>query len=299
MSQVDRPVEVAAGVVALRQGPKGVKVLLAHRPKYDDWVLPKGHVEAGELVPQTACREFHEETGYRAAVSAPICVIDYAVGASLKRVHWFLGDLSETPADGVLNPNEIDAVDWRRVDKALSLLSYDDEKDVLRQAVAMPTTRQLLIVRHAKALDRASWRKDDARRPLAARGRTQARRAVGLLEAYGVAKLVSSTSTRCVQTLHAYAGVTKLPIDLVEGLSEEGAAKNPAGVGQIMARLVATVLETGQPLAVCGHRPVLPAMAQALGLDDYDDAKPAEVLVAHLDAKTGQLVDTQRYASPL
>jgi len=298
-----RPGDVAAGVVALRRGAKKVKVLLVHRPKYDDWVLPKGHVEPGELIPEAACREFLEETGYQARLVAPICHMDYPVdkarsGVTMKRVHWFLGEHLPIPAVGVADPAEIDAVAWKRLDVAINMLSYDDERDVLAQSARVGLTKQLLIVRHAKARDRQTWKKEDWRRPLAARGRRQAQRLTGLLAAYGVADLASSPSTRCLETLQPYAGLTKLPIELLDGLSEETASRNPVGVGQAMDALRGQLMASDRPLAVCGHRPVLPAMAAQLGIADGDDLKPGEVLVVHLDAYTGEVVATGRYPSP-
>jgi len=304
-----RPIVRAAGVVALKRTSSrqdagaddtaAVKVMLVHRPQYNDWVLPKGHVDPGESMPETASREFLEETGRTAVLMAPLATISYPVADTIKRVHWFLGTVPAQKARPVLDPAEIDRVAWKHVDKALELLSYDDEKDVLRQAVNASPTCQLMIVRHAKALGRKGWRKDDWLRPLAARGRRQAHRLAQLLGAYGVGDLVSSPSTRCHQTLQPYAGVAKLPIEQVSALSEEGALDDADGVAETMLQVCNKLLRTGVAAAVCGHRPVLPAMVEAIGVTGYQALKPGEVLVLHLDAKTGQVSASERLPSKL
>ena len=298
-----RPVVRAAGLVVFRTGAAGPEVLLVHRPGLRDWVLPKGHVEAGELAPETACREFHEETGHQAVVRAPVAVIDYPVDQAIKRVWWFLGELSSPKAGPVHNPAEIDQVAWYGIDQALATMTYGDERAVLLKARQLPPLCPLLVVRHGKALGRQGWRKDDWLRPLAARGRRQAKQLAHLLAAYGVGELASSPSTRCLETLQPFAGKQHLAITEVAALSEEAAAANPAGVGQAMRALRAQVVKTGRPLAVCGHRPVLPAMVKVLKLAkagaEYTTMKPAEVLVAYLDPATGWPQAVERYHSKL
>jgi len=130
-----RRVVSAAGIVALREADGAVQVLIVHRPKYDDWVLPKGHVEPGESLSETAIREFHEETGYRAAVTAKIATVDYLVKDTIKRVHWFLGELTTDPQEEVHNPAEVAAVAWVNIEDAPAKLTYVNECEVLQKAV--------------------------------------------------------------------------------------------------------------------------------------------------------------------
>jgi len=130
-----RRVVLAAGIVALRGASASLQVLMVHRPKYDDWVLPKGHVEPGESLLETAFREFHEETGYQATITAKIATVDYLVKDTIKRVHWFLGEVPFDAPDEVLNPAEVAAVEWVGIDDAMAKLTYTNEREVLQKAL--------------------------------------------------------------------------------------------------------------------------------------------------------------------
>ena len=78
---------------------------------------------------------------------------------------------------------------------------------LVEQCIQQPATTPLILVRHAKAMDRKDWSKSkkDASRPLNSRGRREAQQVTPLLAAYGVQRLVSSGSTRCLSTLTPYA----------------------------------------------------------------------------------------------
>ena len=68
--------------VASRPGHGGkVEVALVHRPRYDDWSLPKGKVEPGETLPACAVRETWEETGFRPVLGRPLGEVDYRLTA--------------------------------------------------------------------------------------------------------------------------------------------------------------------------------------------------------------------------
>jgi 8-oxo-(d)GTP phosphatase len=141
---VDRVV-VAAGGIVLRPARDGLRVLVVHRPAYDDWSLPKGHLDAGEGPEGAAVREVEEETGILARIVAPAGTTEHAVtlaeGSATKRVHWFLmrpagptdatdlDDLSARPAD-----DEVDTAAWWPVATALTALTHAGERELLRRA---------------------------------------------------------------------------------------------------------------------------------------------------------------------
>lgn len=295
-----RPLVEAAGLVVWRTGSGGTEVLTVHRPVWSDWVLPKGHIEAGELPPEAACREFAEETGYEAVAGCPVAVVDYPVGKTAKRVHWWVGQLTGAPGRAPANAREVDAVAWRPVADALAALTYEDERQVLTQALALRPTRTMLILRHAKTVKPDVWGEGDASRPLTARGERQAGRLARLLGAYGVGALAQATAVRCRQTVQPYAQARHIDPQSVAALADANACADPAGLVEAMRQLRDGLLKTAVPVAVCGHGPHLAAMAQAVGLDDIGTApmKPAETLVLHLDA-SGRPQAWERYMSLL
>ena len=262
---------------------RGTEVVIVHRKRYDDWTLPKGKVEAGESVPVCAVREVHEETGVTIRLGVPLDSITYEAGnAGLKKVDYWGGlvlDSVRRAPDA-----EVDVVSWLPVRAALSRLTYSHDHFLVQQYLEQPPTTPLIILRHAKAMDRKDWSRKDSARPINTRGRRQARLLVPMLDAYGVTKLVSSTSTRCVATVLPYAQEHELPIETHSLLSEEEGENNPKAVGRLLRKVRAATLKTGEPTAVCVHRPVLPHILDAL------DIAPAtlvtgELLVAHLTSK--------------
>ena len=258
-----KPKIISAGGVVLREHTDGLQVLLIHRERYDDWSLPKGKGEADELLPETAVREIQEETGVAARLGLRLPSLRYKVGKQPKAVHyWRSAVLSQRPRRP---DHEVSAVKWFPIDAALEKATHPDERAVIEAAVTTPPTNALLIVRHAKAMQRKHWSGDDRKRRLSGRGRDQANRLVDVLAAFGIERLISSASARCKETLKPYAKTQKIGIETYDQLTEESAAKNPKAVRKLMAELLKNL---DRPTAVCGHRPVLPEMYAGLAVKD-------------------------------
>lgn len=282
-----RKLIVCAGTVTLRhRKDKDPQVLLVHRPAYDDWSLPKGHLEPDEYHAVTAVRETREETGVTVRLLRPAGEIRYQVGSGNKVVHYWLG----TPASEKKRKadKEVDKVAWLTPKSALARMSYADERDLLKDVLKLEGTTPFVIVRHAKAMDRKNWSHRDQARPLTARGRRQSLRLIPLLEAYGIQALESSSSMRCMQTLQPYARRLSTEVHGWSVLSEEIGEDNPAAVTRAMRRLAKQAAESGTPTAVCGHRPVLPTMLEALDVP-VRPLQTAAAYVAHLD-RDGKVV---------
>jgi 8-oxo-dGTP pyrophosphatase MutT (NUDIX family) len=123
----------AAGGVVVREGEDGPQVAIVHRPRYDDWSLPKGKAEPGEAWEAAALREVEEETGVRSALGRELEPISYRdrKGRS-KRVRWWL----MTPLGGEFEPNdEVDDLRWAGVEDALELLDYEHDRELVRSAL--------------------------------------------------------------------------------------------------------------------------------------------------------------------
>jgi 8-oxo-dGTP diphosphatase len=119
-------VEAAGGVVVL-----GDRVLLVHRPRYDDWTLPKGKLHRGESFENAALREVLEETGLRCKLGRELSGAEYRDNKDRpKVVRYWLMELDGEPA--AFEPNdEVDEVRWVVLDEAAGELTYDRDRDVL------------------------------------------------------------------------------------------------------------------------------------------------------------------------
>lgn len=136
MSDSDVEVIKAAGGVVWRPGggtkTDEVEVVLVHRPRYDDWSLPKGKLEASEKHKEAALREVHEETGLRCELGAKLIHITYDTPLGPKSVRWWAMKPEDPAADLVAaDPHEVSEVRWVAFTDAWSKLTYGTERDVL------------------------------------------------------------------------------------------------------------------------------------------------------------------------
>ena len=263
-----------AGAVVRR---KGREVLLVHRPRYDDWSFPKGKLDRGEHVTAAAVREVAEETGVRIRLGPPLAPQRYPTGARMKTVRYWIGRaVGDDDLAGYEPNHEIDDLAWVPYDKALEQLSYPRDVRTLREAFRLPRrSRALVVLRHGKARERKNWKRDDRLRPLLALGRRQAEALVPVLAAYDVSRLVTSSSTRCVETLAPYARESGWPLEALDGLSEEDATP------QSVLEVVDDLLHAGEGAVLCGHRPVLPSVFDALRLPSQPLELGGMVVVHH------------------
>ena len=116
----------AAGGVVMRDG----QVAVVHRPRYDDWTLPKGKLDSGESFEEAALREVEEETGLRGVLVRELPATMYKVAGRPKVVRYWLMDVEH---EGSFVPNdETDQLRWVTPGEALRLLTYDRDRDVVR-----------------------------------------------------------------------------------------------------------------------------------------------------------------------
>jgi 8-oxo-dGTP pyrophosphatase MutT (NUDIX family) len=121
----------AAGGVVVRDG----HVLLVHRPKYDDWSLPKGKCKKNEDDAACALREVEEETGLRCEIDRPVGESRYLVALGPKVVRWYLMRCS----DGAFEPSdEVDEITWVPLEEAAYRLTYDRDARVVDRVMPPP-----------------------------------------------------------------------------------------------------------------------------------------------------------------
>ena len=258
-----RPPVLAAGALVWRLKNDKLQVLVVHRPRYDDWSFPKGKAEPGESMVLTAIREVAEETGRQIVLGRYLGKARRRLvsGRKKRTLYWAAQVLPEAgPGEGLraavkpASKHEIDKVRWWKAEKAARKLTHADDKRLLARLVdwyesGQLQVRSLVLVRHAKAVSRATWGygiNSEITRPLVmGRGQAQARDVAALLSAYGVRELVSSPWRRCVDTLAPYAHGCGLDLRSDEAFTEVSALMAP----ELMQASFRDLLERGSALA--------------------------------------------------
>jgi 8-oxo-dGTP diphosphatase len=254
MAEVNSVVRAAGGVVWRPSGGGAVEIVLVHRPRYNDWSLPKGKLDPGEHELTAAVREVFEETSVEAAPQLRLPSIKYLTGEpgveksvefwSMRAVAW-----AHRPAD-----DEIEEARWVSAADAQSLLSYAHDRGVVRAFLALPpVTAVVALVRHAKAGKRREWAGPDAERPLDPAGERDARALSGLLALLRPDRVVSATPLRCRQSVEPLG----LPVELDATFDEVGPPETAAAA-------LAELAKRGGTTVVCSQGKLMPALLTAL-----------------------------------
>ena len=132
--------QLSAGGVVCRRNPAGqLEVVLIATQGGERWGLPKGLVEKGESLEETALREVREETGLEAETIERLEPIEYWYwwdedGQKVryhKKVYFFL--MAYRSGDVARHDFEVEDVRWFPIDQAIERASYRTEREVLRQ----------------------------------------------------------------------------------------------------------------------------------------------------------------------
>jgi len=219
--------------VVWRPHPLGPEIALVHRPRYDDWTLPKGKLLAGEAALLAAVREVDEELGSQVAVGRRLRTVEYPLGSATKRVnYWAMRHIGgeHVPSD------EVDGVCWLTAAEAAQRLTYPMDRVVLSDFVRLPTvTSTILLMRHAKAGKRAEFKGEDQLRPLDKIGRRQARVAVDFLAAFAPRQIRAANRVRCRQTVTPLADRLSLTVVDAPEFSDEACLADPdVGVASLL-----------------------------------------------------------------
>ncbi len=283
MTSGDLEIARAAGAVAHRTAGHTTEVLLIHRPRYDDWSLPKGHLDTGETYEAAAVREVEEETGYTGELGGGLGAVGYRTNSKQKVVrYWLL-----TVTGGEFRPNkEADAIQWLPIRKAKRLTSYARDRNVLMRAERELTRSKSAVVhlvRHAHAGQRKSWQEADHLRPLSAKGLRQAATIKERLLELPVDTVHSSHYERCDQTVRPYAQALDLDVahepSLVEGAAPED-----------QLQFLGSLSDTAA--VVCTHGDVISGLLghlQAEGVDFADRLQWKKASIWTLDLLEGRV----------
>ncbi|KJR03798.1 NUDIX hydrolase [Gordonia sihwensis] len=299
MSRPTRTVWAGGGVLWKPSKSAGVKVALVHRRRYDDWSLPKGKAERGEILPVTAARELVEETGYEVRLGHRLRTVGYRLASGVpKRVsYWAV----EAVGGGFHANRECDDLKWLPVADAIDAVSYDADRDVLHTFASRPVRElhTLIVLRHASAGSRRDFTGDDRLRPLDTCGVAQAAAIRELLPLFGAHRLHAADRTRCVDTLAPLAESLRTEVKLEPALSEESFEAAPDEAYRRIRRLAS---KTGSVHAVCSQggviAPLLHRWAEADGVE-LPEADNRKGSVWVLTTRDGDLVAADHIPRPL
>ena len=270
----DDPVR-AAGAVLWRPVDAGVEICVVHRPKYDDWSLPKGKLDPGEHPVVAAVREVLEETGVRGQPQMRLPDVAYTLpsGESKTVEFWAMRVGDEAPV-AVADPTEVDDVRWLSPEAAEDALSYPaDARLVDRVAAAPPVTAVTALVRHGHAGERKKWTGNDALRPIDANGQQEAEAIADVVALFGPARLIAAPALRCRQTLEPLAGSLGLPIVSDSAFAEPSAPEEAPDKARAAATRLAE-LRDGPTAAVCSQGKLMPPLLATLtGAEDPEPYK--------------------------
>ena len=232
---------------------------MVHRPRYNDWSLPKGKLDSKESFQQAAIREVEEETGYTCGVITKVGSIAYQTPRrNPKLVRYWLLEAER----GSFKPNrEVDRVVWLTANKAQKVLSYTRDRAVLGWAHALtrePQSGRVFLVRHADAGSRDKWTKKDSQRPLSKKGRQQANALTNQLTRIPVTRVYSSGSKRAEQTVSELARVLAFKLRKDSALREGSA-------GDTLHDRISEV--RNDSLVMCSHGDVIGSYIEALAAD--------------------------------
>ena len=258
----------AAGAVCWKVVDGEVRVLLVHRTQHKDVSLPKGKVDPGETLAETAQREILEETGLHIVLGVPLGKSDYRLpGGKSKRVHYWSAEVDPGEAERTsFEPNgEIAGLEWLNIKKAIKAVTYEHDGDILRTFETLFNNDRLdtfpvIVVRHGKALPPEKWDGPDWSRPLAHRGLVQAQDIAGGLAAFGPQRIVTSTASRCQATISPLSLRHEVPVKTMKGLSQDAYDPDSKKVTSIVKKFVSRRV----PFVLCSHGPVIPQIVSAL-----------------------------------
>ncbi|MGI5144918.1 NUDIX domain-containing protein [Plantactinospora sp. CA-294935] len=272
------PVRAAGGVV-WRHGDDGVRVCVVHRPRYDDWSLPKGKLDPGEHPLTAAVREVAEEADVRGVPEVRLPPVHYRMrdGAPKTVEFW---SMRAGGGGGFQPETEVDAVRWLPLPEATRLVSYPHDVRVLEDFAALPPVTVVLgLVRHAPAGKRGTWSGPDTARPLDTAGLAQARELAELLALLRPVRLRSAAPRRCVQTLQPLAELLDRPIEVDSAYDEPKPGQDGEENALAAAGALLELARAGEPAVVCSQGKVIPQALARLAAASAESAAPTGPVV--------------------
>lgn len=270
---------LAAGAACWRMVGGKPKVLVVHRAGHGDVSLPKGKVDPGETLPQTAVREIHEETGLAITLGAPLGTVEYVLpNGRDKVVYYWSAEVNDHDLElARFTPNdEIASVEWLSLGAARKKLSYVHDLDVIdrfaaRLKAGAARTFAIIAVRHGKAVDASVWDGPDSTRPLLHSGSDQAASITKGIAAFAPERIISSSAVRCQSTVAPLSELTGIPVKVTADISQDAYEAGTSGVPAVIAKR----LKRRVTSVLCSHGPVLPRIIAEVAARTESEADAA------------------------
>lgn len=273
------PIQAAGGVVwrvGSDPGDAMVEVAVIHRPRYDDWSLPKGKLAPGETHLEGAIREVHEETGYRVQPGRSLGEVRYlkkSGGAAREKVvhYWAMRAIG-----GAFSANrEVDEMRWLPIDDARDTITRGTDREVLERFAQRPAmTGSVLLVRHSSAGSRSKWEREDRLRPLDETGEEHAEELVRLLSRFEVDEIQSADYVRCVETVRPLSESIGVPVVENPLLSEAGFP----GHEDEAVELIRNLGRPGRGAVACSQGGVVDGLVERLAeADEIELTEPSSL----------------------
>lgn len=256
-----------------------LRVAVVHRPRHDDWSIPKGKAEPGETSEQTALREVAEELGIAARMIGHLGESTHKIDEDRTKVVDFFVMRPVEPGTPEFEPNEeVDEVEWLPIDAVTERLNYDGDRRLVESPEfgRLARTGRVHLLRHANAGSRKDWSGDDRSRPLNRKGTRQAEAIAERLTPQGVDRIFTSAYDRCVQTVEPLSERTGVPIEPLDGLAESSPLSE---VLETIERL------SGLEVVMSSHGDMIPAILRDLEGKGMELESPTGVF----DCKKGSI----------
>jgi 8-oxo-dGTP diphosphatase len=241
-----------------------IEIAVVHRPRYDDWSLPKGKLDAGEHALQAAVREVCEETGLQVVAGRRGVTTGYAVDDVPKRVDYWL---MRCVGGSFVANGECDELRWLSPEGAAALVTHEHDREVIADAARTDLPREvtLLLVRHGRAGSKQDFDGPDEQRPLDGKGRRQAERLAEVLPHFSPDAVASAPPLRCRETVQPLAELIGAGVQKLPELGEEGFSDDPQRGLAAVERLMTPRAAPGVTV-VCSQGGAIPSVLQALGV---------------------------------
>ena len=288
---------LAAGALVWRKSKeKKIEIAVIHRPKYNDWTIPKGKVELSESSIACAYREVIEETSIETEFGMYLGEVKYQSLDGPKQVSFWSAQVVK---ENTFTPNsEVDAIKWVEAAKAAKFLSLESDKEILSKFNKLKyESKPLVLLRHAKALSRDEWQGDDDDRPLDSLGQMQAKRLLSIYQAFNLEQIHTSDAIRCYDTVEPMAKALGLRLEVSNKLSESAFKKDKEDAFDYARDLI----KSDKRALLCSHNPILPKVLNKLTKksdveSDEEKLYPADAWVIHRIGK--EIIQIDRIDAP-